>query len=72
MKMWSGNVSCMFTCFCGRMRVMPVESMDVPATTIVPKGWLVMEVTGVGITKVICNHCQTKEQRELVKEAQDG
>lgn len=72
MKKWAGSVTCVFTCACGRVRVMPVGSMDDPATLFVPKDWLVTEVKGVRITGVICNHCQTSEQREIVREVQDG
>lgn len=72
MRMWAGSAACLFTCGCGRVRIVAVKTMDAPATAIVPRDWLVIEVTDVGISRVICNHCQTPEQKQLVREAQDG
>lgn len=72
MRMWAGSVACLFTCGCGRARVIAVQSMTAPTTAIVPKDWLVNVTMGMGITSVVCNHCQTPEQKQLVKEAQDG
>lgn len=67
----AGSVACLFTCGCGRVRVITVDSMTAPTTDIVPRDWLVTETRGAGVTSVICNHCQTPEQKKLVKEVQD-